>query len=98
MLKKSSLGKIDISEAVKLAPDYVSFIQGNFNLFGSIEEKFEKLKKGDFVISYRNNHFVKCKVSQVSRNDPRAIDGPLVRVIDNECSWRVDGCRYAYPI
>ncbi len=90
--------KIERDEALKLAPDYVRFIEGDFNLFEAVETKFQKLKKGQDCLTYRDNHFIKCRVSQVSHNDPKALDGPLVRVSDNEYSWRVDGDKYAYPI
>lgn len=89
---------IDRTQAIKLAPKYVAFVEGDFNCFNDVESKFQQLKKGQQCLSYRDNQFIKCKVSQVSHNDPRAIDGPLVRVADNEGSWRVDGCYYAYPI
>ena len=90
--------EIKRAEAFKLAPDYVRFIEGDFDLFEAVETKFQKLKRGQACLTYRDNNFIKCKVSQVSHNDPRALDGPLVRVADHEGSWRVDGDKYAYPI
>lgn len=89
---------IDRNEALKLARDYVSFVEGNFDLFKTIEFKFAQLKKGQTCLTYRDKEFIKCKISLVSHNDPRAMDGPLVRVTDGEWSWRVDGDKYAYPL
>ena len=89
---------IDRAEAAKLAGAYVAFIEGDFDYFTDVESKFQQLKKGQSCLSYLNGCFVKCKVSLVSHNDPRAMDGPLVRISDGKYSWRVDGDRYAYPI
>lgn len=97
-MKTKPKNAIERNEALDLAPDYVNFIEGNFDLFNVVENKFQSLKKGQICLSYRDDCYVKCKVSLISRNDPRAMDGPLVRVSDGEYSWRVDGCRYAYPI
>lgn len=89
---------VDRNEALKLAPDYVAFVEGDFNLFSKIEAKFGQLKKGQLCLTYRDKEFIKCEISSVSHNDPRALDGPLVRVSDEGWSWRVDGDKYAYPI
>lgn len=53
---------VDRNEALKLAPDYVAFVEGDFNLFGKIEAKFEQLKKGQLCLTYRDKEFIKCKI------------------------------------
>ncbi len=89
---------ISRDEAVKLAPDYVTFAEGDFDKFDAMDKKFSKLKKGDKVLTHSDNVFVIATVSSVNNNDFRAVDGPEVRVSNGEYSWRVDGDAYAYPV
>jgi hypothetical protein len=91
---------ISRAEALKLAPDYVAFVEGDFDKFNVVDEKFSKLKKGQVVITYSHNEkvFVKAKVSKVDHSSFQAIDGPVIRVSNGEWSWRVDGSGYAWPL
>lgn len=89
---------ISKEKALELAPDYVSYIEGNFDSFDTVWERFKKIKKGDKVLTFREGKFIEAKVSVASYNDIRTLDGPFVRVSDGEYSWRVDGNRYCFPI
>ena len=88
-------------EALKISPEFVavSECRGDwFNvLCNSIIPVFEKLKKGQRCLAYFHGQFVSVKVSSLNHNDPRAEDGPIVRVGNGEMTWRVDGNRYAFP-
>lgn len=90
--------KLTKDQAKKLNPDYVDYISGNRRLFDIVLENFDSLKKNQKVLTYRKPDFVIVKISSINYNDPRALDGPLVRVTDGEFSWRVDGSGYAAPI
>jgi hypothetical protein len=89
---------ISEEEAKKLSPDYVQFITGKDDTWDKIIPYFDKLKKGQSVITFIDGVFVRAKVSSINHNDFRAVDGPLVRVSNGEYSWRVDGDKYAFPI
>lgn len=89
---------ISKQEAIQLAPDYVEFVEGNFDKYEAVEKEFSKLRVGQKVLTYDDGVYVIAKVSKVDHNDPRAVDGPIVRVSNGEYSWRVDGDRYAYPL
>jgi hypothetical protein len=80
-----------------MAPDYVSYADGNFDKFGAIWKAFQGLKVGQKVLTKSEDVFVIAKVSSI-RPLPYDADGPCVRVSNGEYSWRVDGCDYAYPI
>ena len=82
------------TEALKLAPDYVAFVEGNFDKFGVVEKKFSKLAVGEKVLTYSHGVFVFAKVSNITK----ASEGSIVRVVNGEFSWRVDGNFYAYPV
>ena len=101
-MKTKTKNVVSREDAMKMAPDYVAFAEGNSvfcdSEFDKVEEKFLKLRVGQKVITRHDDEYVIVKVSSVNRNDPRAIDGPIVRVSDGEFSWRVDGCDYAYPV
>jgi hypothetical protein len=82
---------------VKLAPDYVAYVEGNYDkLFNSVMPKFEKLRVAQKVVTYSDGVYVIAKVASIREWHPEA-DGPMVRVSNGEYSWRVDGNRYAYP-
>jgi hypothetical protein len=88
---------ISREEAVKAAPDYVAFVEGDFDKFDKVSKAFGRLRKGQSVITFTHGQFVIAKVSSISHDDIRAVDGPVVRVTNGEYSWRVDGNGYAYP-
>jgi len=90
-------GIISRDEALAVSSDYVAFVEGDFSLFNKVNEKFSKLKRGQCVITFYEGKFVRAKVSKIDHNSWRAIDGPVVRVSNGECSWRVDGAGYACP-
>jgi len=89
---------ISREEAEAISSDYVSFVEGDFDAYDKVNEEFEKLKRGQTVITYDEGKFIKAKVSSIDQYSIRAIDGPVVRVSNGEYSWRVDGNKYAYPI
>jgi len=95
---------ISRDEAMKLAPDYVRYAEHEEGcwdiLFDKIMPLFEKLKRGQKVLTYEtlDEVYVVCKVSSINHNDIRAVDGPIVRVGNGEYTWRVDGDGYAYPL
>ena len=91
-------GIISREEAIRLAPDYVAFSEGNHDKYKVIASKFDDLKKGQTALTHTDDQFIIVKVSSINSHDIRAIDGPIVRVTNGEFSWRVDGCDYAYPI
>ena len=101
-LKDMPVGTI-VSEAEveKQAPLYHAFkIKHDFDALDKITPAFEKLKRGQKVLSHEgiSGLFIICKVSSINHNDIRAIDGPIVRVSDGTQSWRVDGNAYAVPV
>ena len=86
-------------EAFKLAPHYVEYIEGDRDiLFETVIPAFDELKRGKPVITFINGVYVRAKVSKVERGSYRAVDGPVIRVSNDEYSWRVDGDKYAFPI
>lgn len=88
------------ADALKISPDYVAFVEGDFDKFNVVDEKFSKLKRGAEVITYLHSEkvFVRAKVSKVDHNSYQAIDGPVIRVSNGEYSWRVDGSGFAWPL
>jgi hypothetical protein len=77
-------------------------MEGNYDLFPFIDEAFSKLRKGNKAITgIRGSNgkitFVRVVVTSVNHDDFRAVDGPVVRVGNDEYTWRVDGSGYAYP-
>jgi hypothetical protein len=102
-IMKLTKGVISRSEAVKLAPDYVKFIESkgleHFDLWGTqINPKFEKLKRRQKCLTFLNGQYIKVEVCSIIHDDIRAVDGPIVRVGNGEYSWRVDGAHYAWPL
>jgi len=91
-------GIISRDEALKVSPDYVAFVEGNFDAFDKVDAAFTGLKKKQAVITYIDGQFVRANVTSINNNTFRAVDGPVVRVSNGEYSWRVDGDRYAYPV
>jgi hypothetical protein len=86
-------------EAVRINSDYVKYVEGDFDKFEVVESAFNKLKRGHRALTYvREIGFVVVKVTSINYNDYRAVDGPVVRVgNDDGYSWRVDGDGYAVP-
>lgn len=94
---KLSKGIISREEAMKLAPDYVTFIESKtLKGWDSVDKQFQTVKKGQKALTYNDGDFVLVTISSVNRNDPRAEDGPIVRVSNGEYSWRVDGDKCAW--
>jgi hypothetical protein len=95
-------GVITKDEARQLVPVYVDFVEVgplvNGEIFNNVLSAMETLKRGQDVITCHEGTWVRCKVSKVERNSFRAIDGPVIRVGNGECTWRVDGCDYCYPV
>lgn len=90
---------ISRDDALKISPDYVKAVEGDFDaLANKVMPAFENLKCGQLVLTYSNGQFVKAKVSSINNNDPRAEDSPIVRVSNDGYSWRVDGDCYAWPL
>lgn len=85
-------------KAKTVSPEYVAFIKGDWKAFDVVLEAFEKLKRGQKVLTHSNGQFVEAKVTSINHNDYRAIDGPIVRVGNEEYTWRVDGDNYAVPL
>lgn len=90
---------ISRKDAMAISPDYVAFVEGDFDKFDVVYAAFEKLKRGQAVITYDSigKVFVRAKITSINHNDFRAVDGPIVRVSNGEFSWRVDGSGYAWP-
>jgi len=85
-------------QAIAISPDYVKFAEGDFASWNKVNKKFKNLKRNQSAITFTGGQFVKVKVTLVNNRSIQAIDGPIVRVSNGECSWRVDGCGYAWPI
>lgn len=105
---KLTKGIISRDEALKISPDYVAYVEGDFSKWQGIIEEFESLKQGQDVLTFnqttwarkgRNKgQFVRARVTSIDYHDFRAVDGPIVRVTNGEFSWRVDGNKYAFPL
>jgi len=91
-------GVISRDEAMRLCPDYVKYVEGNWDLYRSVRDKFSKIKRGQSAITYHEGQFVRVKITMINNNDFRAVDGPVIRVTNGEYSWRVDGNHDAWPI
>lgn len=94
-------GVVTREQAVKMAPDYVAFVEdkgGGMDAWAKMNVKFETLKRGQTVLTCSHGVYVVCRVSSLNRDDFRAVDGPIVRVSNGEFSWRVDGGDYAAPV
>jgi hypothetical protein len=87
-------------QALAECPDYVAFVEGNWDSFRAVSKNFETAKRGANAISSigdRNARiYVRGKISSVDHDDIRAVDGPVVRFTNGEFSWRVDGNGYAH--
>ena len=94
-------GVITKAEARKLAPDYVRYreLRGDKQMaaWDKVWARFQKLKRGQAVITYHDGVYVKALVTSIRLANYDA-DGPVVRVGNGEWTWRVDGNEYAYPI
>ena len=97
---KLTKGVITREAAFVISPEYVEFVEGKFDHFSYIDGKFSQLKKGQPVLTYNheNKQFVMAKVTKVDHESYQAIEGPVIRVSNEEYSWRVDGSGYAFPL
>ncbi len=97
---KLTKGVIDRAEAVRLASDYVAFVEkgAGSKRFEKVDRAFSKVKKNRAVVTFHEGQYIRCRVCHVERDSYQAVDGPVVRVTNGEYSWRVDGCDWAYPI
>jgi len=86
------------AEAKKLALVYVKFIDGDLDALDKVLVAFDGLKRGQKVLTYIDGKYVLAKVSSMNSNCIQAIDGPVVRVSNDEGSWRVDGNKFAWPL
>ena len=94
---KLTAGIVSKATAKRLVPQYVEYVEGNFDKWTDVFAKFETLSVGNTAVTFANGKFVMVRVSSIRHNDIRAVDGPVVRVSNGEYSWRVDGDKYAYP-
>jgi hypothetical protein len=93
---KLTKGVISREEAIKISPEYVSYIETHsMKDWDKIDKQFSKLKKGQEVLTSSGGVFVKAKISSMDYDSYQAVDGPVVRVSNGEYSWRVDGDAYA---
>jgi hypothetical protein len=85
-------------EALAICPQYVAFAEGsdNFDGFTAINDRLITAKKGERGITFYGGQYVRITVSSVVHDDPRAVDGPVVRVGNGEATWRCDGDKYAW--
>jgi len=99
---KLTKGIITRDEAIQISPDYVAFVEGDFDKFNVVDKAFSTLSKGQEAISALMDDnlvtFVKVRVTSVNHHDPRSIDGPIIRVSNGEYTWRCDGSKYAFPL
>jgi len=93
-----SEGVIGRDEAERISPEYVRFAADrDWGATDAVLAAFAGLRRGQRVITYIDGKFVRARVTSVKRDDPRAVDGPIVRVGNGEFTWRVDGNGYAAP-
>ena len=93
-------GIISRAEAIKLSPQYVKFVDGDYDGFNAIFDAFGKLKRNQKCLTYnrRSKQFIIGKITSLNHNDFRAIDGPVVRFGNGEYTWRIDGDGYAVAV
>ena len=98
---KMTKNVITRAEALEISADYVAFVEGDFDKFEAIFEAFGKARKGGNAITAwsENGHlvFLRVRFTSIKHDDFRAVDGPVVRVGNDQFSWRVDGDKYAFP-
>lgn len=89
-------------EAFALAPDYVAMVESKgmatLDPWRKVNEVFSKLKRGQKVVTCHDGQYVLCRVTSVDHKSWQAVDGPVIRVGNDEFTWRVDGADYAYPV
>lgn len=96
--------KISKAKVREIAPDYIlAFDYGNKESSGAffrVWDKFNALKRGQLVITKDINEkgYIVAKVTSVKFDNWVEPEQPILRVSDGECSWRVDGNGFAYPI
>jgi len=89
---------ISREQAEQISKDYVlGSMHKDFGALDRVIEGFNKLKKGQLVLTFYEGQFIVATVSSV-KFDWRNEDGPVIRVSDGKVSWRVDGNGYAVAI
>lgn len=92
-------------EAKHLVPDLVAFTENSktdWDLWEKINAIEVKARRGQKVIVAQRNYetgkhtYIRAKVSSVTR-DWRNEDGPVIRVVAGNISWRVDGSDHFLP-
>jgi hypothetical protein len=91
---KLTQGVISREEALKLAPDYVAFVEDD-DKWDELSKQFEGVKKGRKALTFDNGVFVRVVISSV-KNPNWEADTPVVRVSNGEYTWRVDGDKFAW--
>jgi hypothetical protein len=94
---------ISRDEALKICPDYVAYMEGDYDKYDVVSAAFNNIRKGQKAIAGirgdgKKVTFVLVKVTSVNHDDFRAVDGPVVRVGNDEYTWRVDGSGWAWPL
>lgn len=95
-------------EAFKQAPLLVRYtespVSDRMDLWEKLDALYQKAKKGQKVIVADRDYtdpsktrYILARISQVTR-DWRNEDGPVVRVIAGNVSWRVDGNMQFHPV
>jgi len=96
--------KVSKTIVKQIAPDYITAFdykdKESSPAFLRVWEKFNNLKKGQFVLTKgRNNKgYIIAKVTSVKFDSWIEPEQPNLRVSDGEYSWRVDGDAFAYPV
>ena len=94
---KLTKGIITREQAMAIAPDYVLFVEGDWDKCEKVYEAMNKLRRGQSAITHYDKQFIKVKVTSVDSKSFQAVDGPVIRVGNGEYTWRVDGCGNAFP-
>lgn len=87
-------------QALAISPDYVAYVEKprNFDKYDTVNAHLQtNLKRNQRVLAYYDNQFVEARITSINNNDIRAIDGPIIRVGNDEITWRIDGCDLAWP-
>ena len=96
---------ISRDEAFKLAPDLVSFTEGNEKLFDKVNDAHNGVKRRQkCVVAFKNwekrhaSVYALVQVTSVNNHCYQAVDGPVIRITDGKYSWRTDGSDWIAPI
>ena len=87
-------------QALTICPDYVAFVEGDFDKFDAVFSQFEHVTKGREAITALEQDgvqtYIRGTISAVINDDFRAVDGPVVRFSGGGYTWRIDGAKYAF--